>query len=127
MCIQSPETADIDICAFITRDTATNHIDSQHAYFCRDTYPPRTPEELEMCIMMHWWYTFMYTGYCDSAGELRISQALLLMYIHLPSVHKFLLCVLHWIIHNSLVSYVFIHENHFAVTTQNQSANTTSP
>ena len=48
MCIQSPETTDIDICAFITRDATTNHVDSQYTYFCRDRYPPPTPEELEM-------------------------------------------------------------------------------
>ena len=48
MCIQSTETTDIDICAFIARDATTDHIDSQYAYFCRDSYPPPTPEELEM-------------------------------------------------------------------------------
>ena len=36
MGIQSAETTDIDICAFITRDATTNHIDTQNAYLCRD-------------------------------------------------------------------------------------------
>ena len=29
------------------------------------------------CIVMHWCYTFMYPGYCESVDELRILQALL--------------------------------------------------
>ena len=63
--------------------------------------------------MMHWCYTFMYPGYCESVDELKISQALLLVYFHSPSVCKFLSHELHWIIHNILVSYVFIHEKSF--------------
>ena len=47
------------------------------------------------CIMMHWCSTFMYLGYCESVDELRISQALLLKYIHSPSVCKFRFQELH--------------------------------
>ena len=47
MCIQSPETTDIDISTFIARGATINHIDSQYAYFCRDMYPLQH-QELEM-------------------------------------------------------------------------------
>ena len=63
-------------------------------------------------VIMCWHYTFMYPGYCESGDELRISQALPLTYIniHSASVHKFLSQDLCWIIHDFLISFVFIHE-----------------
>ena len=62
MCIRSTATTDIDICAFIARDPTTDHIDSTYAYFCRETYSPPMPEEIQMkrsyqetCIWHHIW------------------------------------------------------------------------